>query len=70
LARSYGYQVEVEPRFPSIVEMRFDHTTGEYGRHVQPSPLAHGDLLFVRGSTRLLIDVTVARPTAERICSR
>jgi hypothetical protein len=70
LARSCGYQVEVEPRFPSIAEMRFDRTTGEYGRHVQPSPLAHGDLLLVRGSTRLLIDVTVARPTTLTLLSR
>jgi hypothetical protein len=70
LARSCGYQVEVEPRFPSIVEMRFDRATGEFGRHIQPSPLAHGDLLLVRGSTRLLIDVTVPRPTTLTLLNR
>ena len=64
LARSCGYRVEVEPRFPVTVETRYDPTPGSR-QHVQHinKPGQHGDLLLVRGSTRQLIDVTVARPT-------
>lgn len=62
LARSCGYHVEIEPRFPATVEMRLDVTTGERVR-VVTRPLTHGDLLLVRNSTRQLIDVTVVRPT-------
>jgi hypothetical protein len=64
LARSCGYRVKVEPRFPITVETRYDPTPGSR-QHVQHinKPGQHGDLLLVRGSTRQLIDVTVARPT-------
>lgn len=62
LARSCGYHVEVEPRFPATVETRLDTVTGEHVHSVSKL-LAHGDLLLVRGNTRQLIDVTVVRPT-------
>ena len=56
--------MEVEPRFPITVETRYEPTLGGH-QHVQHinKPGQHGDLLLVRGSTRQLIDVTVARPT-------
>jgi len=62
LARSCGYRVEVEPRFPLTVDVSYDPTTGQQV-HRFDTPGEHGDLLLVRGSTRELIDVTVARPT-------
>jgi hypothetical protein len=62
LARSCGFHVEVEPRFPATVETRFDAATGAHVQSVS-KPLAHGDLLLVRGNSRQLIDVTVVRPT-------
>ena len=62
LARSCGFHVEVEPRFPATVETRFDAATGAHVQSVT-KPLAHGDLLLVRGNSRQLIDVTVVRPT-------
>jgi hypothetical protein len=62
LARSCGYRVEVEPRFPVAVSTRYDPATGQHVHCVSKTD-EHGDLLLVRGSTRQLIDVTVARPT-------
>ena len=62
LARSCGYHVEVEPRFPAIIESRVDPVTRRPAQCAVKS-LAHGDLLLVRNSTRQLIDVTVVRPT-------
>jgi hypothetical protein len=63
LARSCGYIVEIEPRFPAHIEVQLDPTTGERLSHATQPPLIHGDLLLVRHNVRLLVDVTVARPT-------
>ena len=63
LARSCGFIVEVEPRFPAIVEVQLDPITGERVSVATKPPLIHGDLLLVRHNSRLLVDVTVARPT-------
>ena len=63
LARSCGYHVEVEPRFPATVEVQWDPATGERVTHASKPPLIHGDLLLVRHNVRQLIDVTVVRPT-------
>jgi hypothetical protein len=63
LARSCGYLVEIEPRFPAHIEVQLDPTTGERLSHATQPPLIHGDLLLVRHNVRLLVDVTVARPT-------
>ena len=62
LARSCGYHVEIEPRFPSTIETRLDPATGELTQSAHQA-LPHGDLLLVRHNERQLIDVTVARPT-------
>ncbi|MDR3401982.1 MAG: reverse transcriptase domain-containing protein [Chthoniobacter sp.] len=62
LARSCGYHVEVEPRFPPTIEMRLDPVTGERVQRAT-QPLARGDLLLIRDNTRQLVDVTVVRPT-------
>ncbi|MDR3736561.1 MAG: hypothetical protein P4L10_13640, partial [Acidobacteriaceae bacterium] len=62
LARSCGYHVEIEPRFPAAVEWRLDPITGARVQHLS-RPRAHGDLLLIRDNTRQLIDVTVVRPT-------
>ena len=62
LARSCGYHVEVEPQFPTIVEMRLDESSGRITQHIDRTNL-RGDLLFVRNNVRQLIDVTVVRPT-------
>jgi len=63
LARSCGYSVEVEPSFPAARDIiSYDPVTGQRAATERPV-LEHGDLLLVRGSTRELIDVTVARPT-------
>ena len=40
LARSCGFHVEVEPRFPATVETRFDAVTGAHVQSVT-KPLAH-----------------------------
>jgi hypothetical protein len=62
LARLRGYSVEVEPFSVRRDVISYDPVTGQ--RAVTERPvLEHGDLLLVRGSTRELIDVTVARPT-------
>lgn len=62
LARSCGYSVEVEPPFPVKRDViNYDPVTGQRAATERPT-LEHGDLLLVRGSTRELIDVTVARP--------
>jgi hypothetical protein len=61
LARSCGYLVEVEPRFPTTLESRLDLSTGQLTRYVHKT-LEHGDLLLIRGATRELIDTSVARP--------
>jgi len=62
LARSCGYSVEVEPLFPAVRDIiSYDPSTGQQAKVERPV-LEHGDLLLVRGSTRELIDVTVARP--------
>ena len=63
LARSCGYLVEVEPRFPATIEVQLDPSTGERVSHATKPPLIHGDLLLIRHNVRLLVDVTVARPT-------
>ena len=62
LARSCGYSVEVEPPFPVKRDViSYDPVTGQRAATERPV-LEHGDLLLVRGSTRELIDVIVARP--------
>jgi len=63
LARSCGYHVEVEPRFPPRVEHRRCAETGAWQRTAIQQQ-QHGDLLLVRNGTRQLIDVTVVRPTS------
>lgn len=62
LARDCGYHVEVEPRFPTTVQLIRDAATGRVQQRVS-APQAHGDLLLIRDNTRQLIDVTVVRPT-------
>jgi hypothetical protein len=68
LARSCGYQVEVEPRFPPIIETRID-STGQFVQHTHRTH-EHGDLLLVRSNVRQLIDVTVVRPTTLTLLTR
>jgi len=69
LARSCGYHVEVEPRFPSRVEYRLNAQTGRFERWAIQEQ-EHGDLLLVRHGTRQLIDVTVVRPTTLTLLQR
>ena len=69
LARSCGYHVEVEPRFPTIFETRLDNATGQFVQHIHRTD-EHGDLLLVRNNVRQLIDVTVVRPTTLTLLSR
>ena len=62
LARTCGYHVEVEPHFPATVTHSAHPHTGQPTRAVHQSN-ARGDLLLVRHNTRVLLDVTVVRPT-------
>ena len=62
LARSCGYHVEVEPHFPSTIVTRLDPTTGRPTQTVSHTN-ERGDLLLLKNNVRLLIDVTVVRPT-------
>ena len=48
---------------PCDDRMQLDPTTGERVSHATKPPLIHGNLLLVRHNVRLLVGVTVARPT-------
>lgn len=67
LARSVGYTVIREPPFEEIAvaSSEVDPRTGESfeAESIRRDDL-RGDLLLIRGDERLLIDVTVVRPTA------
>ena len=63
LLRSCGWHVEVEPRFPPRTESSVDADTGAIVTTAVPPVDIHGDLLLIRDNQRLLLDVTVARPT-------
>ena len=64
LARSCGYHVEIEPHFPQPVEYRLNSSTGSMERCTVEQPDIRGDLLLLRNGRRLLLDVTVVRPTS------
>lgn len=57
------YNAKVEPRLPATIEIELDPITGELVSLATRPPLIHGDLLLVLHNVRLLVDVTVARPT-------
>jgi len=67
LARSVGYSVIREPTFGSIV-VKTPSIDPTSGASIEVESLEHdldrGDLLLIRGDERLLVDVTVVRPTA------
>ena len=67
LARSVGYTVVREPPFGSVVatSSAVDPDTGApFDVDDVFTDSARGDLLLLRGDERLLVDVTVVRPTA------
>ena len=68
LARSCGYHVEVEPAFPLLPTDRTGSRADESQAHrltrAGEPDRRRGDLLLLRDNSRLLIDVTVVRPTA------
>jgi len=67
LARSVGYMVVGEPPFGSVVatSSAIDPDTGvPFDVDDVFTDDARGDLLLIRGDERLLVDVTVLRPTA------
>jgi len=66
LARSVGCAVKREPAFDhrTHVQTRMDEQSGEQ-REELATERGRGDLLLVRHNTRLLVDVTVTRPTAK-----
>jgi len=67
LARSVGYTVVREPPFGSVVATS-SATDPDTGAPFDVDDVfiddARGDLLLIRGDERLLVDVTVVRPTA------
>jgi hypothetical protein len=66
-ARQGGYSVVREPLFDSVVVMAtaVDPVTGiEFDQEQVAHDTERGDLLLIRGDQRLLIDVTIVRPTA------
>jgi hypothetical protein len=66
LARSVGFAVKREPPFEHRTHLRAraDEATGEE-RAELVTDRTRGDLLLVRHNTRLVVDVTVTRPTAK-----
>jgi hypothetical protein len=62
LARSVGFVVRLEPHFAPQLHTTVDAETGEERTQTVPNE-QRGDLLLVRHNTRLLVDVTVRRPT-------
>lgn len=66
LARSCGYHVEIEPHFPQPVEYRLNSITGSMERCTVEQPAIRGNLLLLRNGRRLLLDVTVVRPTSRK----
>ena len=66
-ARQAGYSVVHEPPFDSVVATTtsVDPVTGlEFDQEQIFHDTERGDLLLIRGDERLLIDVTIVRPTA------
>jgi len=64
LARSVGYVVTREPHFALAAHTEKNEITGELSHTVSPNH-KRGDLLIIRHNSRLLVDVTVARPTGQ-----
>ena len=66
LARSVGFAVKREPPFEHRTRLhtRVDEETGEEHDELA-TDRSRGDLLLVRHNTRLVVDVTVTRPTAK-----
>ncbi len=62
LAHSVGYIVSYEPPFAASIETEVNAETGEAQECVLENNL-RGDLLLIRHNDRLLVDVTVGRPT-------
>jgi hypothetical protein len=68
LARSVGFAVKREPSFEHRTRLctRVDEETGEEHDELV-TDRSRGDLLLVRHNTRLVVDVTVTRPTAKTV---
>ena len=66
LARSCGFHVEVEPQFPLVPRVSTAAAAAAANKRQQSDEpdKRRGDLLLLRDNVRLLIDVTVVRPTA------
>ena len=66
IAAAAGFRLQIEPPFPWVQPRSADHSRSH---DTKSGDREHGDLLLTRANQRILIDVSVTRPTAASIRS-